>query len=122
MNERMNEQTKNTPVLKETWHTAETITSEGIYQKLKFREVEQITFYLRPAREWFIPCPTCQKRLKITLAQARWILGNKEYDPPIELNSVKDELDDDSWVTLDEHKATPEEIKRIGIDGWEKLS
>ena len=118
----MNEQTKNTPVLKETWHTAETITSEGIYQKLKFREVEQITFYLRPAREWFIPCPTCQKRLKITLAQARWILGNKEYDPPIELNSVKDELDDDSWVTLDEHKATPEEIKRIGIDGWKKLS
>lgn len=118
----MSKEIKNTPVLRETWHTAETITSEGIYQKLKFREVEQITFYLRPAREWFIPCPHCQQKLKKTLADARWILGNHDYDPPIELNSVKDEVDDESWTTIEEHKATPEEIERVGIDGWERLS
>lgn len=117
----MSETPKNSPVLRETWHLAESITSKGIYQKLKYREVEQISFYLRPAREWFIPCQHCQQKLKQTLAEARWILGNKDYEPPIELNSVKDELDDDSWVTLEEHKATPDELKRIGEDGWIKL-
>ncbi len=116
----MNEPAKS-PALEETWHLAEEITSEGIYRKLKYREVEQISFYIRPAREWFIPCKECQQRLKKQLAEARWILGNDDYKPAIELNSIKDEIDDDSWLTIDEHKATQEEIKRIGIDGWERI-
>jgi len=112
---------ENSPALRETWKMAETIDDKGIYKKMKFREIEQIGFYIRPMREWFFPCPDCQKRLKEQFAEARWILGNNEYKPDIELNNVKDELDDSSWVTLEEHKATPEEIKRIGKDGWEDL-
>ena len=118
----MNENEKDlSKVLRETWHIAETITDKGMYQKLKYRKVEQIGFYIRPAREWFFPCQECQKNLKKLLAEARWILGNKEYEPDIELNNVKNELDDESWITLEEHKATPAEIKRIGKDGWEEL-
>jgi hypothetical protein len=120
VNERMKEPEKS-PVLEETWHLAETIDEKGTYQKLKYREIEQISFYVRPAREWFIPCPECQKKLKKLLAEARWILGNKNYEPPVELNSVKDEIDDDSWTTLEEHKATPVELERIGKEGWERI-
>ncbi len=112
---------ENEPVLREEWHIAESIDEKGIYKKLKYREIEQIGFYIRPAQEWFHPCVNCQKKLRQILGEARWILGNKSYEPPIELNNVKDEIDDASWETLEEHKATPEEIKRIGKEGWEKI-
>lgn len=112
---------ENEPVLREKWHVAETIDDNGIYKKLKYRNIERIGFYIRPAREWFFACPECQKKLKKLLAEARWILGNKEYEPDIELNNVKDELDDNSWEILEEHKATPEQIKRIGKRGWEEI-
>lgn len=111
---------ENEPVLREEWFVGESI-SEGTYKKLKYRTIEQIGFYIRPAQEWFYPCPDCQKRLRKILGEARWILGNKSYEPPIELNNVKDEIDDSSWITLEEHEATPEEIKRIGNDGWEDI-
>jgi hypothetical protein len=128
MNESMNkifQQAEDQPVslvLRETWHTAESITEKGIYQKMKYREVERIGFYIRPLREWFWPSQEDQKRLKKMLAEGSWILGNDDYKPAIELNTTTDELDDESWVTLEEHKATPEEIKRIGLEGWERLT
>jgi len=109
------------PVLKETWHVAETIDENGIYKKLRFREVEQIGFYIRPLREWFFPCPACQQELKWLMKEGTWILGNKEYEPMIELNNTKDEVDDESWETLEEHKATEEELERIGKEGWEEI-
>lgn len=109
-------------VLRETWHSAEEVTEKGIYRKLKFRKVERIGFYIRPLREWWFPCPKCQQDLKKMLANGNWILGNKEYEPAIELNSsTEDEIDEASWQTLEEHKATPEEVKRIGIGGWENI-
>jgi hypothetical protein len=107
-------------VLRETWYIAETITDKGIYQKLKYRKVERIGFYIRPLREWFWPSAEDQKRLKKLLAEGSWILGNKDYAPAIELNSTKDEIDDESWITLEEHKATPEELERIGKNGWQE--
>jgi len=111
----------NTPCLREEWHIAESIDDKGIYKKLKYRKVEQIGFYIRPLREWFFPCSECQKELKGMMSFGFWILGNKGYEPAIELNNTKDEIDDDSWQTLDERKATPEELKRIGLNGWEEL-
>jgi hypothetical protein len=111
---------ENEPVLKEKWHTAETIRDDGTYEKLKWRSVQQLSFYIRPAKEWFVPCHDCQNKLRTLLADAEWILGNKNYEPAIEMNSVKDELDESSWETLEKHKATPEELKRIGKDGWEE--
>lgn len=118
VNERMNEKE---PVLRETIHYAEEINDEGIYRKLKYRKIEQIGFYIRPARVWFFPCVEDQKKLRKLLAEAHWILGNKDYEPQIELNNTHDEIDDNSWETLEEHNATKEEIDRIGIGGWEKI-
>lgn len=116
----MNER-KQTPVLEEEWRVAETIDSKGNYQKLRYRMIEQIAFYIRPMQEWFIPCAECQKKLKEQMAKARWILGNKTYEPAIELNNTKNEYDEDSVETIEERKATPAEIKRIGLDGWEEI-
>jgi len=115
------ERMKESPVLRETWHTAESIDSKGNYEKLKYRKIEQISFYIRPLSNHFIPCPTCQKKLKKMMAEGRWILGNKSYEPAIELNNQRDEIDDDSWQTLEKRKATQEEIERIGLDGWEEI-
>jgi len=112
---------ENSPVLREKWKIAETIDDKGNYKKLKYRTVEQIGFYIRPLRQWFFPCKECQERLKKMMATGTWILGNKEYEPDIELNNTKDEIDDDSWITLEERKATPAEIKRIGLEGWENI-
>jgi hypothetical protein len=112
---------ENSPALREEWVLGEDIDDKGIYKKLKYRKVEQIGFYIRPLRDWFFPCPDCQKRLKQQMATGAWILGNQEYKPDIELNNTKDEIDDNSWITLEEHKATPAEIKRIGKDGWRDI-
>jgi hypothetical protein len=110
---------ENSPVLKEVWHIGESIDDKGNYRKQKYRKVEQLGFYIRPLRDWFVPCPHCQAELKKLLAEGRWILGNKEYEPRVELNTTKNEVDNDSWITLEERKATKAEIDRIGYDGWE---
>lgn len=110
-----------TSALREEWHIAETIDDDGIYKKLKYRTVEQIGFWIRPAKKWCFPCPECQKKLKELLANAKWTLGNKDYEPAIELNNTTDEVDEDSWFTLEEHEATNEERKRIKIGGWEEI-
>lgn len=118
VNERMKE---NEPVLRERTFYAEEVTKGGIYKKHKAREVEQIGFYIRPARVWFYPCVEDQKKLKQLLAKATWILGNRKYEPDIELNNTNMEIDDVSWEVVEEHKATKEEIARIGLGGWENL-
>ncbi len=113
----MNEQT---PVLRETWFTAETIDKDGNYEKLKARKVEQLSFFIRPLGEWFIPCRDCQVKLKKMMQEGKWILGNKSYEPLVELNNQRDELDEDSWQTLEKRKATKEELERIGLEGYEE--
>jgi len=112
---------ENTPVLREKWYVGESIDDKGNYKKLRYRKVEQIGFYIRPLREWYFPCQKCQEQLKKMMAEGAWTLGNKDYEPMIELNNTKDEIDDNSWITLEERKATPEELKRIGLEGWEDI-
>ena len=109
------------PLLREKWHISESIDEKGIYQKLKYRTVEYIGFYIRPLREWFFPCRQCQQKLKKMMANGTWILGNKDYEPMIELNNTKDDIDEDSWETLEERKATEEELERIGLEGWNTI-
>lgn len=118
VNERMNE---NDTVLEEVWHYAEQIDDKGNYKLVKYRMIEQLSFYIRPAQEWFTPCIDCQKRLKKLLAEARWILGNKAYEPALELNNVKDEIDEQSFTDLKVRKATKEELDHIGMDGSEEI-
>lgn len=108
-------------VLNQNIHFAEEVTDKQKYRKLRYRTIEQIGFYIRPARVWFFPCKQDQQKLKRILANATWILGNKEYEPPIELNNTKDEINDSSWETVEERKATKEEMDRIGIGGWHNI-
>ena len=46
-------------------------------------------------------------------------LGNKSYEPQIELSRVWD-IDDDSWDELENRKPTTDDFKRIYRLGWEK--
>lgn len=73
-------------------------------------------FYLRFIKEHFWPCDQCEKRLEQAIRkridQGDLILGNKDYEPPIELSTTDDILDD-SWKELERRKATPEELKRL---------
>jgi len=63
------------------------------------------------------PCRDCQKTLRETMQNlGSLIIGNDKYEHPVELN-VRNETDDDSYQTLDEHSATEEEKKQIA-DNW----
>ncbi len=108
-------------VLRETWYMGETIDNDGTYRKVKYRKIERLGFYIRAIREWYYPCEECQQELKKLLAEGKWILGNKDYEPAIELNTTEDEIDDDSWKDIEKHMATKEEIKRIGIGEWRDI-
>ena len=114
----MNEET--TVALGEQWYVAEYVDEEGKYQKVKWRTIEVFKFYVRPFNANFVPCKKCQQELKNLVLSSPWIFGNKDYEPQVELNRRFNEIDDDSWITLEEHKATPEEKKRLGT-GWNYL-
>lgn len=112
---------KQKDVITERWKLAEEVTEKKVYKKLKYREVKRVYFRIRPIRENFEPCSECQLKLQKMLAEGSWILGNKSYEPAIELNAIGWDTDDHSFETIEEHQATPEEIERIGIDGWNHL-
>jgi hypothetical protein len=112
---------EDTHILSERWHLAEEIDNKGIYKKIKYRQVQRIGFYIRPLREWFYPCEHCQRELKKQMAEGNWILGNKDYYPEVELNTTNMDIDEDSFVTLEERKATLVELKRIGLEGFEEI-
>jgi len=109
----MKERTK----LTEKWYIWEYIDDEGNYVKTKYREVEEISFYLRFINKWFTPCKECQRKLKELILNAEdMILGNKDYEPPVELRR-RIVTDDNSWITLEERPATEKDEKRLGRYG-----
>jgi hypothetical protein len=56
-------------------------------------------------------CPSCQQKLKQLISNSKnMILGNSQYDPPIELNVERNVTDDKSFETLEEHPATEKEL------------
>ena len=117
----MKDKASDTYVLKEKWNHAEYIGDEDIYHRVKWRTVERIGFYIRPFQRWFFPCRKCQEELKNIVLNGTWIFGNKQYEPLIELNRDFKEIDDDSWVTLETHKATKAELKRLPDNEWNDL-
>lgn len=117
----MKESPNLTNVLKEQWHHAEYIDDEGNYKRVKWRTVERLGFYIRPFQSWFFPCTECQANLKELALDSNWILGNKTYEPLVELNRDFKEIDDDSWVTFETHKATKAEEKRLPDNKWRDL-
>jgi len=103
--------------LTEKWYVWEYVDDTGRYVKVKYRQVEEFSFWLRFIRRWFTPCPECQRRLKQLLLEADdMILGNKEYEPPVEFRR-RLVTDDDSYETLEERPATPEDRRRLGKYG-----
>ena len=58
-------------------------------------------------------CTTCSEKLFDLLQSShKWILGNKDYSPPVELQ-YKDDIVDDAWVELERRPATEEEKIRL---------
>ena len=105
------------PKLDEKWFIWEGVDDEGNYVKLKYRKIEEYSFYLRFLGEWFTPCETCQRRIKKLLLESDdLILGNRSYKPPVEFRR-RLVTDDDSYETLEERPATPEDRRRLGKYG-----
>lgn len=117
----MKDKTSKTYVLREKWNHAEYIDDEDTYHRVKWRTVERIGFYIRPFQNWFFPCRHCQETLKEIVLNSPWIFGNKQYEPLIEMNRDFKEIDDDSWVTFEEHKATKAEQERLPDMKWNNL-
>lgn len=42
-------------------------------------------FYLRFAHKTFIPCKHCQEKIDSIMSTCDLTLGNRDYDPPVEL-------------------------------------
>ena len=92
----------------------------GDYVKATCNEDGRFRFYLRAFKTWFYPCGECQKDLyEKTMGSDQLYIGNKDYDPPVEL-SRDWVIDDDSWVELDRHKATLKDYKQIYGYNWKK--
>lgn len=90
---------------------------EPMYVRSTMEKVEQYGFYLRFIQRHFIPCSECQIKLDKLIKNASHMnLGNKNYDPPVELWK-KYEIDDNSWKEIERRPATKEEIE-ILKDTW----
>jgi len=87
------------------------------YVKSKATEDGRYRFYIRIVKTHFVPCLECQQKLHDILTKSDYlVLGNKDYEPAIELNRYY-EIDDKSWVELERHKATEKDfIKVYGFD------
>jgi len=101
--------------------TTEWINEEtGEYEKHKCKEDGRYRFYLRFIKEHFKPCDECQRKLNDLIYNAKSLyLGNKSYEPPIELSRSWD-IDDDSWEELEKREATKNDFKRIYGLNWER--
>ena len=101
--------------------TTEWINEEtGEYEKKKCTEDGRYKFYLRFIKTHFAPCKECQKVLNDLIYNAEQLyLGNKSYEPPVELSRQWD-IDDNSWVDLEKRKATKADFRRIYGLYWEE--
>ena len=92
----------------------------GDYVKSTCRQDGRFRFYLRAFKTWFYPCGECQKELyENTIGSDNLYLGNKDYDPPIEL-SRDWVIDDESWVELERRQATLKDYKHVYGYSWKK--
>jgi len=110
------EESKANSNLDEQWFILEHVNEEGKYIKAKYREIEEFSFFLRFIGSWFIPCKECQEKIKELVRNKDMILGNKSYEPPVEFQH-RFVIDDFSWVTLEERKATKKDEKELGKYG-----
>lgn len=87
-------------------------TPVKVYERAKGLELGRFRFFLRFLKTDFEPCKGCQHELEELLDKGDLILGNKDYEPAVEL-SIRWEIDDTAWKTVERREATREEIKTI---------
>ena len=63
----------------------------------------------------FYLCMECSKKIHTSLQNSiKWKLGNKDYEPLVELSQYDEtDYDDDAWVDVACRPATAEEISRL---------
>lgn len=99
--------------------TAEYIDDDIPFEYLKYRFIDHIKykFYLRFIKKHFTPCDECQTKLHTLITESDdLILGNKDYDPLIELNRTWKIIKE---TEIERRKATKEDYKRIYGYRWE---
>lgn len=94
-------------------------SASGEYVKEKGIKRYAYKFWLRFIKQHFWLCEKCEtnlaKTIKDSIAEGSLVLGNKDYEPPVELSSTSDILD--QWTEVERRKATPEEASKL--DKWE---
>ena len=93
--------------------TGEYVKSTTIEQ-LKYR------FYLRFLKRHFRPSEEDQNRIHTLFLNAEFYLGNKSYEPAVEL-SRHWEVNDDLWKEVERREGTKEDYKDIYGSDWEKF-
>jgi hypothetical protein len=94
--------------MKERKFVFEQVDEDGNYVKSEGVERVYYGFWLRFASRHFIPCQKCQERLEKILEESELHLGNKDYEPPIELYK-RYEIVDKSWKDIEKRPATEQE-------------
>lgn len=114
----MNE--RNNAFMRET--TDECIDEDtGEYVKSKAIEDGRYRFYLRFIKEYFRPCNECQEELHRLITKADYFyLGNKSYEPPVELSRFWD-LDDGSWEEIERRPATEADYRKCYPKNWKEI-
>ena len=108
------EMKKGETVLMERKLLFEYVDEDGEYIQSSGREVEQLGFYIRTMHVQFVPCECCQRAIVKEIQKSKsWNIGNKDTEPPVELWR-KFEIDDSAWEIIERHKATKEELARLG--------
>lgn len=95
-------------------HTTEYIDAETKeYVKENYLKNHRVRLYLRFCGEWIDLCDEDQNKIYEALVTSRnVILGNEDYNPPIELRIGYDSIDD-SWIEVERRKATKNELKTL---------
>jgi hypothetical protein len=83
-------------------------TKEELEEPLEIVEIQQYGFWIRMAKENFIPCKECQDKLDKLLSTSELCIGNKDTEPPIELWR--------KWESLEE----PDEKTKQRIKDWKE--
>lgn len=91
----------------------------GEYVNSKTTDELRYRFYLRFIKRHWDPCDECQEKLHKKVQNAELYLGNKSYEPAIEL-SRQWMTNDDLWKVTERRTATKEDYKNLYGSDWEK--
>lgn len=92
----------------------------GEYIKSQSIKEQTYSFYIRFLKNHFRPCSDCQGKLHKLFDKGEFYLGNKSYEPAIELNRQWVVVEDE-WKEVERREATEDDFKRIYGSKWENI-